>query len=106
MALSRVENVFEYQISPGGRAHRAAPVRNKAAVIYQQWRCTQQRPCSHQRWTRHQWALLIGAEKLDMPEIAAPSTGAANTAEVLMLSAIAANAANILIFMNLPRFGA
>jgi hypothetical protein len=50
--------------------------------------------------------LLIGAEKLDMPEIDAPSTGAANTAEVLMLSAIAANAANILIFMNLPRFGA
>jgi hypothetical protein len=50
--------------------------------------------------------LLIGAEKLDIPEIAAPSTGAANTAEVLTLSAIAANAANILIFMNLPRFGA
>jgi hypothetical protein len=47
--------------------------------------------------------LLIGAEKLDAPEIAAPLTGAANTSEVpLRLRAIAAIAANIVIFMISP----
>jgi hypothetical protein len=51
--------------------------------------------------------LLIGAEKLDAPEIAAPLTGAASASAVpLRLNAIAAIAANILIFMNFPKFEA